>query len=207
MKTCSKCKRDLDESFFVKSGRYLDGLYPSCKECRKSSLLETLKNNPMCSKCKSAPHQPSNMYCYQCGRDAKGYSKPAKWRRDHTNDYWCSQCKKEPRVPYHNYCIFCKRKYLNEWFKKRRGVKLPKETKKKQAARRFIYSLYQQGKIVREQCCMCDNESIHFHHMDYEYRTLNVLHLCLKCHVAVTKSKRILDKVFEQELRIHQSLI
>jgi hypothetical protein len=35
MKVCSKCNRELHESEFYKSNRYLDGLRPSCKHCQK----------------------------------------------------------------------------------------------------------------------------------------------------------------------------
>ena len=189
----------------MKSPRYKDGLYPSCKECRKKVMSACLEKDPMCRKCKIKPHQPSSLHCYGCGRDDKRYTHTPKWRRDSSNDYWCCKCKKEPRTPYQNYCVGCKRAYDNAWRNSRRGIKVPKPIRQKQAARRYIYWLYEKGEVVREPCCLCGDDSIHFHHMDYEPRTRNILHLCLKCHVVVTKKKQLLDKLFTRELSIQRS--
>jgi hypothetical protein len=87
-KQCSKCKRVLEVDQFVKATRYNDGLYPSCKQCRNKACAESLKNNPMCSRCGKVPHTEKHSYCYDCQREAKGQSKECqreyngKWIRD-----------------------------------------------------------------------------------------------------------------------------
>lgn len=197
VKQCSKCKRELEETNFVKSARYLDGLYPSCKECRKKVLMDCLAKDPMCAKCKTKPHQPKHRYCYDCQRDAKGYTKPARWRRDSTNDYWCCRCKDAPRAPYHRYCYRCKNASTREWSARKRAKTLKPAITRKERVRRYIYTLYQAGKISREPCYLCGEPSVHFHHLDYEERTTNIIHLCRPCHVIVERNKRHLTKVYD----------
>jgi hypothetical protein len=46
VKTCTKCKKDLELDKFTKDSSKKDGLYPSCKKCRKSYVIKARANNP-----------------------------------------------------------------------------------------------------------------------------------------------------------------
>ncbi len=204
MKTCSKCRRELEEKCFVKSPRYRDGLYSSCKECRKKVLEDLLAKDPMCAKCRTKPHQPKHRYCYDCGRISKGYTKPPKFRRDSSNDYWCSKCKEFPRRPYHNYCHRCGNESTRQSSARKRARTPKPHITKKQRVRRFIYTLFQAGKIQRLPCELCGKPSAHFHHLDYEERTTNVMQVCHRCHVELERHKRSVDKLWKVGLLVGQ---
>ncbi len=121
MKTCSKCKRELDPGQFVKSPRYSDGLYPSCKECRRAVQSKWLEGDPLCRHCRKVPHPLTHQWCYDCQRKLdKRNLGPPKWRRDSKNKR-CSFCKVNPRLPYHNYCESCQRTAQNKWMRSQGG--------------------------------------------------------------------------------------
>jgi hypothetical protein len=50
-------------------------------------------------------------------------------------------------------------------------------------ARHYIWSLVRDGKVQRIPCELCGAKMKHFHHLDYEDKTTNVLQLCFQCHV------------------------
>ena len=185
MKTCSKCKRSLDESLFVKSDRYRDGLYPHCKSCRKAKLTARLKTNPMCSKCGVKPHQPKHPYCYDCQRDSKGYTKPPKFRRD-SNNKLCSKCKVNPRTEYGNYCAECARQYMADYYRQRGGQWecMTQEQRRISNVRHYANYLIKSGKVKRTPCVFCGAPSTEVHHYDYEDRTTNFDCVCKPCHIA-----------------------
>ena len=193
MKHCSKCQQYLDNSNFVKSDRYLDGLYPSCKECRKKTKLKTLADHPLCCRCKLKPHISYEPYCLECWRTIRGRLKPIRVV-DRTNKEWCSRCKQLPRLPYHNYCAACKNASHMEWSERQKVKPVPDEKRRKRSARHYINTLYKRGKIKRQPCEKCGAPSLNFHHLDYEDRTTNVQHLCFKCHVQAEREKRNLTK-------------
>lgn len=92
MKTCSKCKRELDESRFWKHTNKA-GIYPSCKECEKRKSVEAMASDPMCVRCKTVPHTPKSYYCTDCSRAVQ--KKPSR--------KWISRRGKIKRKP----CVFC----------------------------------------------------------------------------------------------------
>ena len=190
VKTCSKCKKDLPRDRFVKSNRYHDGLYPSCKDCRKEALLKTLEEHPLCSKCKSQPHGKGRAWCDDCELKARGLP-PRKFKRDLTNKL-CSFCKVQPRAKGKNYCKDCANAYMKGWRDSRGGSWscLTKEQRRKATARRYVYTQLQRGKIKREPCAKCGNPQTEFHHLDYNDRTMNVMHLCRPCHEEAERIKK-----------------
>ncbi len=182
MKVCSKCKQVLDENCFVKSSRYRDGLYPSCKECRKAVKMATLAANPKCSKCGVKPHQPTHPYCYDCLVEAMGYT--PKFRRDSKNKL-CSRCKVNPRAQGKNYCSECANRYLSEYYAARGGQwkNMTAEQRRKHKVRHFANWLVEKGEVERGPCVFCGAPSTQFHHYDYEDRTRNFDPVCDQCHL------------------------
>jgi hypothetical protein len=77
-----------------------------------------------------------------------------------------------------------------EWHNKRKPVKITPEKRRKASARHYVNTLYKRGKVRRQPCQFCGGPSVHFHHLDYKDRTLNVQHVCLPCHVRLEREKR-----------------
>ena len=180
----------MPETQFVKSERYSDGLYPSCKSCRRSARITTLSQHPLCYRCGIVPHQASNGYCYECDRLMKGREKPAKYRRDSKNKTMCCRCKVNPRQEYHGYCRPCANISVRISLARRRHIRPPDEHRRKASARHYINTLLRRGKIKRKPCKYCGAPSKHFHHLDYNDRTTNIEHVCHKCHVSLERDKR-----------------
>jgi hypothetical protein len=198
MKTCSKCKKDLARERFVKSARYSDGLYPSCKDCRKIALQKTLEDHPMCSRCKAQPHGNGRLWCDDCEIRERGL-KPRKFNRDPHNKL-CSFCKTQPRARGKKYCKECANAYLKGWRDSHGGswACLTEEQKRKATARRYINTQLGRGKIVRGPCVKCGSPNTEFHHLDYLDRTRNVIDLCRPCHEQEERIKK--SKLTEQPL-------
>lgn len=194
MKTCSKCKVEQDETEFVKSPRYKDGLYPSCKTCRKETKTKALAANPLCSKCKEKPHVETHPYCYDCMRVSSGQPPVARYRRDNKNKK-CSHCKVAERLEYSTYCAECKRTTDNARIKKNGGwwQYITPEQRKKCVVRKFIHNRVKAGTFERKPCEVCGGPS-EFHHLDYEPRTLNVRHLCKEHHKQAEDEKRLTEQ-------------
>ena len=203
VKTCSKCKRELDESCFVKSPRYLDGLYPSCKECRKQTLLNWLDTHPICSKCKVRPHMPGNGWCWQC-EDEKRRTKPKKFirRPNTTNPSLCSRCGLRSPREYSPWCQPCYNKWQRDYNSKRRGDvnKFRPEQLRKKTARHYINTLVKRGKIKYGPCYLCGDQSTQKHHLNYHDRTRDVIDVCDFCHVLIHRALRKL--LTKQESRV-----
>jgi len=108
MKTCSKCKRELEESCFVKSYHYNDGLHPHCKECRKAARTKRLLENPMCSKCGTLPHYENHPYCPTCMADSLARIKAGGARKVKPQIKLCSKCHVNPRVNNKHLCDQCR---------------------------------------------------------------------------------------------------
>lgn len=185
MKTCSKCKVEKGEDCFVKSNRYKDGLYPSCKDCRKASKIATLAKNSLCAKCGIQPHTESHHYCYDCAREARGQSARPRYTRDSSNTTMCSKCKVNPRLSYHNYCWKCKNEDSSAWRKSKGGWKnlYTEDYRKAATARRYALWLLETGKIERGPCIFCGAPGTEFHHFDYLPKTRNFADVCESCHV------------------------
>lgn len=192
MKMCSKCKTDQDESNFVKSPRYSDGLYPSCKTCRNQTRSAKLDANPLCIKCGVEPHTPKNAYCRICARIMAGENPVPKFRRDITNKDKCSKCKVEPRAKGKNYCRACANEYMSNWTSARGGSWKSKTPQQKERAivRQYAHSLVKSGKLERGPCRVCGNLNTEFHHLNYNPRTKDVIDLCALHHDEVEKLKK-----------------
>lgn len=195
MKTCSKCQRQLDESNFVKSPRYLDGRYPSCKECKKKAKIKTLLDHPTCSRCKKNPHLRYTNYCLRCWREIRQRPVVPLRSYDPKNKEWCCKCKQRPRQEYHNYCRLCQNESQRKWQQAQKLKNIPDEKRRKKTARHYVNTLFKRGKIKRQPCERCGAQSQHFHHLDYKDRTTNIQHLCLPCHVEAEREKRNLTNV------------
>lgn len=184
MKTCSKCKKDLPRTSFVKSPRYSDGMYPSCKDCRKAAKLKTLSDHPMCARCGEKPHLENRAYCYECDRIMKGRDVVPKFNRDPENKTLCSRCKLKPRLEYHRYCRECKNEATNSCFNNHGGhwAYLGEDGRSKATVRHYANGLVKAGKISKQPCVECGNPNAQIHHLDYKPRTKNISWLCKRCH-------------------------
>lgn len=186
MKTCSKCKRELEESQFVKSSRYLDGLYPSCKECRKVVRLAWLEKYPICGRCKTNPHMPYSAYCSPCSiaiQDVvRGHPKKFS-RRPSRNDGLCPECGVSPKPKERGHCVKCKNKRQYSKLKEQGGQwnLYTSEQRIKVKARRLLSYYVQVGKIERKPCFFCGNLKVEGHHDDHS-KPLEVLWVCSQCH-------------------------
>lgn len=193
MKTCSKCKKDLPLNRFVKSPRYFDGLYPSCKDCRKRAMEATLKTHPLCSKCKSEPHTKNHTWCYSCQRVGRGQASNPKFRRV-PNNRLCSKCKIRERAKSKRYCCECANKYLREWFKSKGGFwnAISEEQRQKATARKYAYNRMIRGKLQRKTCEVCGATDTEIHHLNYNPKTLDIKWLCRPHHEDAERVKKSL---------------
>lgn len=187
---CSKCRSTLEESQFVKSERYSDGCYPSCKQCQTEAKLKTFRTYPLCFLCGVKPHLEGRGYCYECDRIKKGRPIVPKFRRDPSNKTLCSRCKINPRSEYHRYCRSCQDKSFKEWRERTKKIRLPSEKRRKLSARFYVNGLLKRGKIKRQPCKYCGAPGTNFHHLDYKDRTRNIEHVCFPCHVRLEREKR-----------------
>lgn len=194
MKTCSKCKKDLPRDRFVKSPRYLDGLYPICKGCRKATRLAALLTNPMCSHCKKRPHSGNHAWCDQCQRLERGSPLIPKFRRDTTNKTLCSRCRTKPKAKGHNYCRECKNTSRREWAKRHGGnwKALGTEQRQKCTARKYAYNLVKRGRLQAQPCEVCGSLKAEIHHLNYNRMTLDIRWLCKKHHDEAERVKKSL---------------
>lgn len=187
MKMCSKCEQTLPLDQFVKSPRYKDGLYPSCKRCRKEANLKSFRDHPICSRCNEKPHLENRAYCYECDRIVKGRSVTPKFHRDGSNTDKCCKCKVNPRRKGGKYCVSCANKYMSTWLAANGGSWKTKNPDQKRIAtvRKYAYTLLLAGKVQRGPCVFCGAPETQFHHYDYEPRTLNFESACYPCHVEI----------------------
>jgi len=187
MKTCSKCKKDQPRTNFVKSERYIDGLYSMCKDCRKENRIRGLKLHPMCSRCKTKPHTSNHAQCYDCQREARSQSSVPKFRRDSFNKTMCSKCRTNPKSKKHAYCVECRRKSVNEWIKKQGGMwnyLIRNGQKNRALAVAAVGRALRRGKIKKAPCEVCGFTKVEAHHyMGYEREYWLVFKwLCKPCH-------------------------
>jgi hypothetical protein len=191
VKRCSKCERELGEDQFVKSPRYLDGLYPSCKECRKDALTKTLEQNPLCSKCGVRPHRKGCAWCSVCRHQDQFKDRRPKFRPTPKRDsYICPKCDLRPKLENHGYCRECKNDSTAAWEAKRRGGLPEPFILSKKTTRHYVNTLFQRGKIKRKPCEFCGAPSVNFHHLDYYAKTTNIQHVCHNCHVLIHSVQR-----------------
>jgi hypothetical protein len=182
MKICSKCRRELPLTCFWKHGNKA-GIYPSCKECETNHRTQRLVNNPLCVRCKERPHMRGDAYCYPCGRIIKGKENP-KWVSRRTGLEWCKVCEQRPRLPYHHWCLICRREYAARTVSKKWRERYSGEEKMRiVVVQHYATGLLQRGKIKRGPCAFCGAKSEHFHHYDYERKTMNFDSVCIPCHI------------------------
>lgn len=233
MKVCSKCRRELEETSFVKSIRYNDGLYPSCKDCRREVRLARLRDNPLCSKCKTNPHAQNHSYCLNCIKESKIRSKtgdvrprPPKFKtcsrcgiRPRGNGRMicddckkmCSKCGNNIRTETSCWCQLCINLYCRERRRRLHGTlhaRMSKEQKIKKAARASVRMAILLGKLKRLPCQMCGSlESQAHHHNGYEKdHRLDVMWLCRKHHRDFESGKFHVDVRRDGVVVVNQSL-
>jgi hypothetical protein len=200
VKTCSKCKRDLPEECFVKSPRYFDGKYPSCKECRKAVLQRILMEKPMCGKCGVKPHLPNHRYCEECLRFSQ-YGKRDRLRRKPIRPGICPNCNERPSRKGRSYCQPCNNESTRRWLKKRGGTwryLTRKGQRKKALARHLVHLHVSRGKLAKRPCEVCGNPKSEAHHhkgYDREHAT-DVRWLCKKHH---DEAERVLKSLLTEQ--------
>jgi hypothetical protein len=202
MKTCSKCKKDQPRENFVKSARYHDGLYPSCKECRKKTLAKTLEDHPLCSKCKTQPHAKGHLWCLECNRDYDLENPRATYNVYPVADDGkpCLKCGLRPHAKGHRWCSPCHREYQRSWAKKRGGWWncINKEQKRKAVIRRYTQTLLDSGRLTKQPCEVCGNPNTQGHHDTYEDDPAQrkVRWLCPDHHLPITKATKTKQLTF-----------
>lgn len=195
MKTCSRCHRDLDESRFVKSPRYLDGLTQPCKDCRKEKQDARLAGNPICFMCKTEPHMKGNAYCRTCLRIINDL--PIERERpnvDRNNKTMCCRCKIKPRAKGGHYCVDCRSDMAKESYG-RLGCywnRATQEVKNKIKARHFVHWKVKQGTIQKTPCEVCGKSKVEAHHYKGYAREnwLVIKWLCSKHHRDAEKAMK-----------------
>jgi len=209
MKKCSKCKLEQPEENFVKASAYKDGLYPSCKSCRKKSRLESLGKNRMCSLCGLNPHTSNHSYCYSCQRSVKGQDPEPSYRRDSTNKTMCCRCKVKPRHMNLGYCLECQSDYNREWMRGKGGqwkYLCDRGQRDKALARHYVSQNVRRGKLERKPCKICGEVIVQgHHHLGYERdHYADVVWLCVRHHqdatnnlISFDKNGELVDKVLK----------
>jgi hypothetical protein len=194
VKTCSKCKRDLEEIHFVKSERYRDGLYPHCFDCRKLKRLAYLSKTKLCSRCKQRPHRNGHAWCAQCEHEANFTDRTPKFvRRPNTaNPNFCSRCGERSPREYSPWCQPCFNDYQRQRNARLRGnpVQFRPEQLRKKTARHYINTLIKRGKIKYGPCYLCGEPGTQKHHLNYRDRTKDVIDTCNFCHVLIHRALR-----------------
>lgn len=184
MKTCSKCKRSLDESCFVKSDRYLDGLYPSCKECRKKVRDQRVARQVLCFRCNAVPRMKSTIYCSPC----------LKWfQSGESKNKPCARCLERVRRKCSDFCSICAKEIELEWRRVRcKEYRDDPENKVKNLARQMLNYHVNSGRIERMPCAVCGHPKTEGHHHNGYDREhwLDVVWLCMVHHVQVEKELR-----------------
>lgn len=214
-KSCSKCRRELPLTCFVKSSRYLDGLYPSCKECRGKLRIESLSKDPMCRSCRVVERTKGTAYCAECRRLnnlGPKRPKPVDWAAVRK---LCISCKVNPRSAgkgrlcdeCYKMCPKCKLReraaggavwcaVCLEPLRKRKRHKYPmkayrsltQEEKTKRDARKAVYFAVWAGVLTRGACEVCGRLEVQGHHESYERsQWLIVRWLCRVHHVALER--------------------
>lgn len=229
MKTCSKCKRELDKSCFVKSYRYNDQLHPHCKDCRRNYKVLRLGKNPLCSNCKTFPHLNSHPYCSNCLADAQLRHTNRTTRKVKPQIKLCNRCKMQRRENGKHICKHCRimcpkcnlrerassavwcqvcinsaaktRRVVNKgtWYKSRTP-----QAKEKLLARKAVHLAIQLGVLKRQPCEVCGKmETQGHHHEGYDkLHRLVVRWLCGEHHKALERwAKYVLTN---RGLRVYQ---
>ncbi len=197
LKTCSKCKKDLPIKRFAKSPNYMSGRISHCCYCRKETKTLYLASFTLCIRCKSAPHRPSNPYCFDCLRTMDRRNKGERKRTmDRSNKTLCCKCKSAPRCKHHNYCQSCKNAYTNEWLKRKGGSwawRISDPVRRvKVRARAILNTAVVRGKIKRMPCEVCGNPETEAHHyLGYaKENALKVRWLCKRHHAEAERIEK-----------------
>ncbi len=126
--------------------------------------------------------------CRECVRNSK--KTPPKWRSRREGLEWCKVCGQRPRLSYHHYCHLCKMEYQNRTRAKKWAERYgTDEKRRKDVVRHYATNLLHRGKIKRDKCAICGNKAEHFHHYDYERKTMNFDPVCTDCHVKLERQK------------------
>jgi len=189
MKTCQRCKKDSDQSQFIRSIKYKDGFYPYCKGCRNEMRQLSLAKNPLCSMCKQKPHMKKHSYCLDCSRTACGRPLERKMIKDMSNKL-CCRCKERPKRKGGDYCVECGNEKKNLWYKLNgHANRTTPEYRLHHGARDFVRRMVQTGKISKKPCEVCGNPDVEAHHYKgYDKENwLDIVWLCTEDHVEIER--------------------
>ncbi len=159
MKTCTKCKHALPETFFYKQAVTKDGLQSHCKECGKKGGIEWRKAN-------SERHRAVRQAYRVSHRNETN-----KYRRI----YYVAHQNEINEISRRHYAenredIVC---YTRQYYQ---------EHKKERLAQNKVDSAKKSGILIPQPCENCSStENIHGHHDDYD-KPLDVRWLCSSCH-------------------------
>lgn len=184
---CSKCKKSFPLDHFIKSERYSDGKYPTCRECRKEYRTRYLKQNPLCIRCKKEPHHATNPYCLECSRILQG-GPPVRQRHHPKHPDLCPRCG-GPRKHRRRWCSKCANAARKIWLKARGGQWAYAESKgnrHKLVARAYVNHLVQRRKLIPKPCEVCGRLEVEAHHNTYE-DPLDIRWLCSEHHDALER--------------------
>lgn len=191
MKACSKCGCEKPLLEFAPDKKYSDGKHCYCRQCQRQVRVKWLAVHPLCSRCRIRPHRASSGWCDECHHQGRGNQYH---RRANGDGVICVRCRKNPRCENHSYCNDCRNKSVREW--RMRAGKYKAEQLHKKTTRHYVNSLFKRGKIRRQPCKYCGKPSEHFHHLSYESRSLNIEHLCKRCHLIAHDIERNLLTAF-----------
>lgn len=172
----------------MKSYRYSDGLYPSCKTCRTKLRKRLLSERPLCSRCKLEPHLLNHFYCLKCQRVSKGMT-PVRTRRKALAPHLCPICNLRPKREYSGYCRVCSNQKQKEFIKSKGGAwayATNRGQRHKMVARAYVNTLLQRNQLERKPCEVCGKLETEAHHNSYE-NPLDIRWLCKEHHDALER--------------------
>ena len=104
-------------------------------------------------------------------------------------NYKCSKCKSfldANRIGKQSYCKSCSNEVMRNTRKKHKD--LSQEDKLKANARSQVHVYIKRGKIIKG-ICKCGETKVQAHHEDYN-KPLEVIWLCVNCHIKLHKTKQ-----------------
>ncbi len=182
VKICSKCERELAVACFHRDKTKFDGLFPSCKECRRGvSASYYLENKEKI--CRSVG----------CRRvvvsEARRIEREA-YELEHADEIEALKLGKAEARREKNRVRERERYWADPEKIKARNREYRRKNPEKQAARSLVTSAIRSGELIQEPCEVCSEEKVEAHHDDYS-KPLVVRWLCSVCHGLVHRHTKI----------------